>query len=223
MKCEKCKQEHDGSYGSGRFCCSKCARSFATFLKRCEINKKVSDALRGISTTGRPTIYEERVCGWCKEKFQALARKKVRFCSVKCSAAWQGQDLKKKQKISDTMKLKVANGTHSGWKSRNGKLPSYAEKFFMNVLDNNHLSYERDCPAGRWFIDFALKEKMVALEIDGKQHEYADRKESDKKKDKFLVDNGWRVYRIKWKSINNEKGKQYISEEIKKFLNFIGA
>ena len=39
----------------------------------------------------------------------------------------------------------------------------------------------------------------IALEIDGKQHEYADRKESDKKKDKYLIDNGWKVSRIKWK------------------------
>jgi hypothetical protein len=27
MKCEKCEKEHDGSYGSGRFCSSSCARS----------------------------------------------------------------------------------------------------------------------------------------------------------------------------------------------------
>jgi hypothetical protein len=30
MKCEKCGKEHNGSYGSGRFCSSKCARSFST-------------------------------------------------------------------------------------------------------------------------------------------------------------------------------------------------
>ena len=30
MICEYCGKEHDGSYGSGRFCSSKCARSFST-------------------------------------------------------------------------------------------------------------------------------------------------------------------------------------------------
>lgn len=30
MICENCGKEHDGSYGSGRFCCAKCARSFST-------------------------------------------------------------------------------------------------------------------------------------------------------------------------------------------------
>lgn len=39
--------DHDGDYGSGRFCSSKCARSYSTKQKRGEINKKVSDALTG--------------------------------------------------------------------------------------------------------------------------------------------------------------------------------
>jgi len=34
MKCENCGKEHDGSYGSGRFCCKECARSFSTKNKK---------------------------------------------------------------------------------------------------------------------------------------------------------------------------------------------
>lgn len=45
--CEKCKKEHDVTYGSGRFCSEKCCRSFSTFSKRKEINQKVSEKLRG--------------------------------------------------------------------------------------------------------------------------------------------------------------------------------
>lgn len=30
MKCENCNKEHDGSYGSGRFCSAKCSRSFSS-------------------------------------------------------------------------------------------------------------------------------------------------------------------------------------------------
>ena len=30
MICENCGKEHNGNYGSGRFCCKKCARSFST-------------------------------------------------------------------------------------------------------------------------------------------------------------------------------------------------
>ncbi len=47
MKCENCGNEHGGSYGSGRFCSIKCAKSFATKERREEINKKVSLSLKG--------------------------------------------------------------------------------------------------------------------------------------------------------------------------------
>lgn len=32
MKCEKCGKEHNGSYGSGRFCSAKCARSYSAVI-----------------------------------------------------------------------------------------------------------------------------------------------------------------------------------------------
>lgn len=48
--CESCSTPHDGTYGSGRFCSSKCARGFATKGKRQEINERVAKTL-----TGRPT------------------------------------------------------------------------------------------------------------------------------------------------------------------------
>lgn len=50
IECECCKQPHDGSYGSGRFCSKKCSRSFSTLINRDEINKKKSITLKGRST-----------------------------------------------------------------------------------------------------------------------------------------------------------------------------
>jgi hypothetical protein len=47
MQCENCNSEHDGNYGSGRFCSLKCARAFSTKEKRQEINKKVAEKLNG--------------------------------------------------------------------------------------------------------------------------------------------------------------------------------
>ena len=71
-----------------------------------------------------------------------------------------------------------------------------------------------------YFLDFYFEDKQIDLEIDGKQHEYEDRKTSDIQRDKLLINFGIKVYRIKWKNINNEKGKNYIKEEINKFLEF---
>lgn len=49
MNCENCSETHDGSYATGRFCSTKCARGFSTKSKRLEINKKVSLTLTGKS------------------------------------------------------------------------------------------------------------------------------------------------------------------------------
>jgi len=47
MKCENCEIEHNGEYGSGRFCSIKCAKSFSTKGGREKINKKVSKKMTG--------------------------------------------------------------------------------------------------------------------------------------------------------------------------------
>lgn len=47
MQCESCEKDHDGQYGSGRFCSSFCARAFSTQGKRTIINNKVSKTLTG--------------------------------------------------------------------------------------------------------------------------------------------------------------------------------
>lgn len=67
-------------------------------------------------------------------------------------------------------------------------------------------------------MDFYIKNANIDLEIDGSQHKY--RKEHDEFRDLSLVNNGFDVYRIKWKNINNEAGKEYIKNEIDKFIKY---
>ena len=45
--CENCTFEHPGTYGSGRFCSSKCARAFSTKADRQAISQRVSETLGG--------------------------------------------------------------------------------------------------------------------------------------------------------------------------------
>ena len=47
MNCLYCNNEHTGEYGSGKFCCKRCACGFSTKNKRKEINEKVSKKLSG--------------------------------------------------------------------------------------------------------------------------------------------------------------------------------
>lgn len=60
MKCETCGKEHNGSYGSGRFCCQSCARSFSTKNNRININKKVSKSLKGKASKVTNKVIESR-------------------------------------------------------------------------------------------------------------------------------------------------------------------
>ena len=47
MNCESCNNLHDGTYGSGRFCSIKCARTFSSTVKKEEKNEKISNSLKG--------------------------------------------------------------------------------------------------------------------------------------------------------------------------------
>ncbi len=73
MVCENCGSIHDGNYGSGRFCCEKCARSFSTKFNREETNRKVSKTLGG--KCYKP---KEKYCLYCGDKLSSTAKK---FCN----------------------------------------------------------------------------------------------------------------------------------------------
>lgn len=126
--------------------------------------------------------------------------------------------------------ITIRNGKgYHGWQSRNSL--SYPEKFFKKVLETNNIKFDgpnyvvkkKDIGINEpscYFLDFKIGN--VDLEIDGKQHwQYQKRVDSDKLRDERLTKAGYIVYRIKWQSINTEKGKQYIKNEIEKLLKFL--
>lgn len=154
------------------------------------------------------------VCG--KERLAHRATQKC--CSIKCSSILRGQNPEYRKKISDANKRVIAEGRHTGWTAR--KILSFAEKFFINVLNNNGIVYETNKPMLGYFLDFAINDKMLDLEIDGKQHKYPERKQSDLIRDKILTDGGWKVYRIEWNDLKIEDGKRLMQEKINKFLGF---
>lgn len=75
MKCEYCQTEHDGKYGSGRFCSKECARGFSTREKRDDINKSLM--------VHKPC----RVCGKVPQERVGNGR----FCSEECRLNYQTQ------------------------------------------------------------------------------------------------------------------------------------
>ena len=98
---------------------------------------------------------------------------------------------------------------------------SYPERFWMEVLDNNNIRYiKEDFSTKKYFLDFLIfkNDKKIDLEIDGKQHNY--RVEHDKKRDEYLTNLGYIVYRVKWNNINTIEGKSLMKDKISSFLFF---
>lgn len=150
-------------------------------------------------------------CLNCKEIFETNNEKR-KFCLRKCA------DIFNKELRSETTKRNQKLGINKPWGSRDKIKPSYPELFFIKVFENNKIdSYRREFKQGRYFIDFAFVERKVAIEIDGGQHfrsqEAIDR---DHRKNEFLKQLGWKVYRIRWKNNN-----LYLKQQIEKLLEYL--
>jgi len=118
---------------------------------------------------------------------------------------------KHKDKVSESMKIAHKEGrAHNIGMSRWNNEPSYPEKFFMKVIENefNDKNYEREYNVGKYSIDFAWVDSKLCIEIDGEQHErFKAIKERDIKKDMCLINDGWKILRIKWKDMYHEPQK----------------
>ena len=113
-KCENCECNHNGEYGSGRFCSSKCARGFSTKSKRKEINEKVRQKLTG---SGNDQV--QKTCPGCGKLFSvAWKLRKQKCCSQSCSSSVSNKNpsTKKKQSLARIKAIKDGKGNHYGTK-----------------------------------------------------------------------------------------------------------
>ena len=118
-----------------------------------------------------------------------------------------------KKSISDSLKKAHKEGRHPGWKHINeNNKRSYPEKCFSEILKDLNL-YKKyliieQFSVNKYFLDFAIIDLKIDIEIDGQQHFRT--KESilkDDLRDRFLKNNGWKVYRIAWLEILNKREK----------------
>lgn len=205
------------------FFCKKCGTETTNFdyKKYCiNCNIKKDKIIKEIISK----IKEPKFCKVCNIDISNKPKKQI-YCSNTCRGKEPVSD-STIEKIKNSMKIRIENGLHKGWSPRN--VISYPEKFFMKVLENNNIKYKHNYTVYQkdlgletnyyYYIDFYIEELNIGLEIDGKQHNY--RIEHDEKRDTALKNNGYKIYRIKWKYINNQSGKEYIKSEIDNFLNY---
>lgn len=130
-------------------------------------------------------------------------------------------ETERRRKISEKMKDNFKRGIIKGWKiNSDKKRRSYPEKFFIEVFKNNGLYEKYDIVEkysyGKYFIDFLFVELKLVFEIDGEQHFKVESIEYDKIRDSYFLENGFRVYRVRWKNVfDNTKN------EIQEFLDFL--
>ena len=128
-----------------------------------------------------------------------------------------------KNKLSISMKKSFKDGISKGWyyintdKSRR----SYPEKFFVEVFKSEFFSkftIEEKLPYDGYFIDFLIIELKLIIEIDGNQHFTTPIAiEHDRIRDEFFIDEGFKIYRIKWLDVYKNSKK-----EINELMDFIG-
>lgn len=257
MECENCKKEHNGSYGSGRFCSDHCRRSFVA-KQRHKFGKYKNHLTNLHKASQKEDGWKCYYCGQICDTRHMLVEHKHTVHNISCKTSSWNKGLTKetdervkkysitmhekyasgqirwfisdetRKKISESLKKSIREGRAKGWQTRN--VISFAERFWKQVLNNNNIKYCFNMPIskkelgidsyGCYFLDFAIVDKKVDLEIDGKQHKLEERQCSDKLRDEALIKNGWKVYRVPWNKLKTESDKLDMQTKINHFLTW---
>ena len=153
--------------------------------------------------------------GFTKETSKRVAKSaetlKSRYTMGEITPSQRGKSVSEetKKKISKKMKEhskagRLHNIGTCRWKGE----PSYPEKFFMKVIDNEFTDknyayeYHMRLKETNYSLDFAWPDKKKNIEIDGSQHQqFEEQKERDFRRDERLAAIGWQVMRIRWKDM----------------------
>jgi hypothetical protein len=188
--CENCGVNHEGNYGSGRFCNDKCAKSFSTKQKRKEINEKVSNTLLIKNTK------DVRVCEFCGNELPRNKRKKTKTCSRTCGSKLKWVNLEYRTHMTKTTKERCSSEEEKIRLRDIGRMGGFGKKGYTK----NNVYYE------------SSMEKRCFEFLDDEKINYEPHKpipNSSKVSDIFLVDfNLW----VELDGINREKRKKWLKE-----------
>jgi len=130
---------------------------------------------------------------------------------------------KTREKISRALIKAHREGRHPGWEHINTdpERRSYPEKFFLKGLTLNGVTelytIVEQLPINKYFLDFALIDLKIDIEIDGCQHTRNQKAiKHDEIRDRYLRDSGWIIYRISWTELKDNP--DLIFDELREFL-----
>lgn len=214
IKCEGCNKEfkNKGGYSSHKKTCD-----YVLTIKN-EIISLYVDSLVGINEIGKKYgIGKDIVIRVLGDKKRTLSEG-IKTAHKKYPERYLHSDETKEIMRVKRIEFMKNNPYKTAWRTSN---LSYPEKLFLEKLEilnwGEKYSIIREYCIFPYFIDFAFVNEKVAVEIDGSQHLLSDRKESDDKKDKLLLKDGWSVIRITDKEVKSNLDNVML--EIKNILN----
>jgi very-short-patch-repair endonuclease len=163
----------------------------------------------------------------CSESSILKARRTGKIKTLNRSQAMKISCKKHPRKHSQETKSKISRIRKAYLKKHPDKVPyilnhyskgdSYPEKYFKGLFKRENIRLKKDHNVGTYWLDFASLGKKVDIEIDGNQHRDDPAiVKHDKNRTKWLVNKGWKVYRILWSDY-----KKKTIEEKKKVIGVI--
>jgi len=238
--CPVCNQDFKTQLGykdEKTVCSRSCSNSYFKFgvnnpnfdkEKLKDFKNKISAKLKGKPSPKKGNIISKN-CLNCNKEFTIPIYSKKIYCCKKCS----DNCIIKKQNLSNIVKKNIEEGKHNFWPEKNKM--SYAEKYFKKLLEDNNINFIYNYKilqsnlgienGTAYYLDFYITKNNIKidLEIDGKQHEWSERIIHDNIRNQLLTENGYIVYRIKWKGIRSKKNSELMIEESDKFINFFNS
>ena len=228
MKCENCGNEHDGSYGSGRFCSKSCKCAFnAKKVKNRSVARPRKHHIGnwkcchcGLVFDTRKLLTEHRHKehphpkgqawnkGLTKETSEAVRRRSEtiakRMASGEIKPSMKGKHWSEEHKkhLSEIRKryLKL-HPEKVPYVLNHSSKESFPERFFREAFTNEGFpEFTQDKYVNGYFLDFAFEGLYKYIEVDGEQH-YLDQRiiEHDKVRQVNLDKTEWKcVCRIRW-------------------------
>lgn len=224
----KYKVDHDGL--NCKFCGKLCKNnnSLCNHERLCKLNPDKQQNVN--EKTGIPNFNQKGRVAWnkglTKETDERVAKHSaaVKVFYTEHEGTWSGKTHTEetKKKIGAGVKNFLENNPDMvPYKRNHSCKESYPEEYFTTVFENEHLHLKKQYRFHSYTLDFCDVDKKVDIEVDGDQH-YLDPViiEHDKRRNKFLTDAGWTVFRIRWSDYKkmSDKEKHNIIEKIKKLL-----
>jgi very-short-patch-repair endonuclease len=186
-KCENCGNEYKNIITHKRYCDISQRENVIRMYNNGLSIKKISNELK---------LSKSRIISFLDGNTRSISES-IKIAHKLYPDKFKHTEESKKKMREIRLEWMRNNPEKTAWRLYNFSYPEKImfDKFLEIGFDKKYLII-REKSFFPYFIDFAFENEKLALEIDGSQHLLKDRKDSDDKKDKLLIENGWKVIRV---------------------------